>query len=398
MASPCSSLHARGLCNSVFGDSWAEVAAALGRSPCGGNEPPRCRAWQVLNRRIVWDVCRVACKTTWDCDANGGAATSAPVGGGADTTVVHLAFAADAALLPAVGASITSAVASSRSSTRLHVHLMTTTASLPAAHALRRCLAASLAQHPRLAGGRLRLTVVDFETAAVRRGLARLLPSDENHQTAAAVEAQPSRRQALKSVRPYARRQALKSVLYARNLKARENFVRVYLALSWLPGGPSASLLSSCCRSASTSPTCCRRWSARCGLTLTQSCAATSPTSSPERAPPRGTSRSLEIARDHLRSPETALKAPPRGTSRSQSSPWRCATQRVRRHGDSTRPSTTPSAKPPPPARPPGPWALCSARRCGSACSTQAAPLMPASPSSAFGPPAETNHALMSSN
>jgi len=230
MASPCSSLHARGLCNSVFGDSWAEVAAALGRSPCGGNEPPRCRAWQVLNRRIVWDVCRVACKTTWDCDANGGAATSAPVGGGADTTVVHLAFAADAALLPAVGASITSAVASSRSSTRLHVHLMTTTASLPAAHALRRCLAASLAQHPRLAGGRLRLTVVDFETAAVRRGLARLLPSDENHQTAAAVEAQPSRRQALKSVRPYARRQALKSVLYARNLKARENFVRFYLA------------------------------------------------------------------------------------------------------------------------------------------------------------------------
>ena len=165
MLSPCAALHARGLCSSVFGDAWAEVAAALGRSPCGGGEPPRCRAWQVLNRRIVWDVCRVACKTTWDCDANGGAATSAPVGGGADTTVVHLAFAADAALLPAVGASIASAVASSRPSTRLHVHLVTTTASLPAAHALRRCLAASLAQHPRLAGGRLRLRVVDFETA-----------------------------------------------------------------------------------------------------------------------------------------------------------------------------------------------------------------------------------------
>ena len=168
MLSSCAALHARGLCSSVFGDAWAEVAAALGRSPCGGGEPPRCRAWQVLNRRMVWDVCRVACKTTWDCDATGGAATSAPVGGGTDTTVVHLAFAADAALLPAVGASIASAVASSRPSTRLHVHLVTTTASLPAAHALRRCLAASLAQHPRLAGGRLRLRVVDFETAPRR--------------------------------------------------------------------------------------------------------------------------------------------------------------------------------------------------------------------------------------
>ena len=53
--------------------------------------------------------------------------------------------------------------------------------------------------------------------AAVRRGLARLLPSDENHPTAAAVEAQPRRRQS-------------KGVRYARDLRARENFVRFYLA------------------------------------------------------------------------------------------------------------------------------------------------------------------------
>ena len=139
--------------------------------------------------------------------------------------------------------------------------------------------------------------------AAVRRGLARLLPSDENHPTAAAVEAQPRRRQS-------------KGVRYARDLRARENFVRFYLA-DLLPAVERTLWLD-----ADTV--------VRCDLSHLFAGAGAAPW---HLEITRDHPRSPEITRDHPRSPEIALKAPPRGISRSQSSPWRCAMQRGRKGG-----------------------------------------------------------------
>lgn len=121
----------------------------------------------------VWQRCRHACSSWWTCPAEASPESS-------EQKPVHVVYSATATMLPAVGASIASAVNSTRAGAGAlpRFYIVAASDTVNAAMGLRDCLLSSLS-HARArvrARATLRISVIDFEEVARRRRLRLLLP------------------------------------------------------------------------------------------------------------------------------------------------------------------------------------------------------------------------------